>query len=89
MFISCSIHPTETANTEAAISPLYDHLDAIKDEYCSLAVRNTELRTNSPVNSNHSSYIEMHHDDNDLVDVNTALQSNPSYSIVTSQTHEH
>ena len=83
-----SVHPTKVANT---ISPFYDHLEAIKDDYCSLAL-NTELRTNSPPASNHSSYIEMNHDNslvNDLVDINARLQPNPSYSTVTYQTHEH
>lgn len=80
-----SVHPTKATNT---ISPFYDHLKAIKDDYCSLAL-NTELRTNSPPTSNYSSYIEMSHDDNsanDLVDINAGLQP---YSTVTSQTHEH
>ena len=89
LFVSYSI---EAANTEAGISPFYDHLEIVQDDYCSLAVGNTELRTNSPPTSNHSSYIEMHHDDNsvnDLVDINAGLQPNPSYSTVTSQTHEH
>ena len=75
-----SIHPS---NTEADISPFYDHLKTTQnDYYCSLAVENAELRTLSSPTSNHSSYIEMN--STMMSDNNARLQLNPSYATVTS-----
>ena len=78
-----SIRPaTGATSAEADISPFYDHLKTTQDDYCSLAVENTELRTLSSHGSNQSSYIEM--SNTITADDNARLQSNQSHTTVTS-----